>query len=221
MTSHLARAIEALKRELLSLSAKVEEIVHLAVKAALGRDAALGVRVLAMDDEIDRREVEIEEECLKILALHQPVAIDLRFIIAVLKINNDLERIADLGSNIAGRAESLSQIEPNQYFGLISSMSTRVEKMLGRSLKALVEMDPELARLVWQDDAEVDKVHREMYQFTRTEIERDPRQADIMMQLLSISRNLERIADLATNVAEDVVYMTEGEIVRHRKKPAR
>ncbi len=212
---HLRREVDRLKRKLLALSAYVEESVQRAVKAVSERDEKLAQRVIDTDFEIDEMEVDVEEDCLKILALHQPVAIDLRFIIAVLKINNDLERIGDLAVNIAERAVSLSKRDKiNSPFDF-QTMAERVQKMLQKALDALVNADAKLAREVLVSDDEIDEMNRQMYDSIKMGIRQDPDNVDTLIQVLAISRNLERIADHTSNIAEDVIYMVDGDIIRH------
>ena len=216
MSRLLQRETDKLKKQILTLGMKVEENVHAVVKAVNCRSAELAVRVISSDPHIDQIEVDLEEECLKILALYQPVAIDLRFIIAVLKINNDLERIGDLTVNIAERGEFLSrqkQIDiPFDFLG----MAEKVQAMLRESLDSLVNMDADLAYRVCAADDEVDAINREMYRQVGKEMRKNPGRIDCLIHLLGISRDLERIADYATNIAEDVIYMIQGDIVRHQ-----
>jgi phosphate transport system protein len=215
MPQHLSREVDRLKRKLLALSAYVEESVQRAVKAVSERDEKLARRVIDTDIEIDEMEVDVEEDCLKILALHQLVAIDLRLIIAVLKINNDLERIGDLAVNIAERAASLAQ-KPriNSPFDF-QTMAERVQKMLQKALDALVNADAVLAKEVLECDDEIDEMNRQMYDSIKDGIRKDPDNVDTLIQVLAISRNLERIADHTSNIAEDVIYMVNGDIIRH------
>ncbi|MEW6378522.1 MAG: phosphate signaling complex protein PhoU [bacterium] len=216
MPQHLQREIEKLKRNLLSLSTLVEESVQKAVKSIEQRNTKLAVSVIENDLKIDHTEVDVEEECLKVLALYQPVAIDLRFIVAVLKINNDLERIGDLAVNIAERATFLAaQSKVNIPFDL-AGMAEKAQLMLRQSLDALVNMDSQLAREVCASDDEVDAINREMYSQVQAGINRHPEEVESLIHLLSVSRHLERIADHATNIAEDVIYMVDGEISRHK-----
>jgi phosphate transport system protein len=216
MQQHLHREIEKLKTMLLSLGTDVEENVYRAVKALDERDAALAEQVIGGDGQVDRFEVYLEEECLKILALHQPVAIDLRFVIAVLKINNDLERIGDLAVNIAERARFLAGRDaldvPFDFMG----MADKTRAMLKKALDALVNMDPRMARDVCAADDEVDALNREMYGRIQKSMQQHPDRIDGLINYLGVSRYLERIADHATNIAEDVIYMVDGDIVRHR-----
>lgn len=216
MSRHLQREIEKLKKHILALSALVEESLHKAIKSLLERDEKLALRVIKGDEDIDQMEVDVEEECLKILALHQPVAIDLRFIVAILKINNDLERIGDLAVNIAERAVFLSTKEPIGIEFDFPRMVEIAKSMLKQSIDALVNMDTALANKVCASDDEIDSLNREMYRQIQGAIRKYPERMECLIHLLAISRHLERIADHATNIAEDVIYMVEGEIIRHR-----
>jgi phosphate transport system protein len=216
MPIHLQKAIENLKKNILSLSAIVEENVGDAVASLSKSDYDLTQAVIEKDNEIDRLEVELEEECLKILALHQPVAIDLRFIIAVLKINNDLERIGDEAVNIAERAAYLASQEELEIGFSFDVMAEKVQNMLKKSLDALVHLNSDTARLVCALDDEVDKMNHDYYEQIKDIIRQQPDKLDYLIHMLGISRHLERIADHATNIAEDVIYMTEGIIARHR-----
>ncbi len=216
MSVHLQREITNLKKSILSLGAIVEERVWQAVKAVSERDHDLAKSIIEADIEIDRIEVEIEEDSLKILALHQPVAVDLRFIVAVLKINNDLERIGDLASNIANialRMANQNRIEMPSEFPVIAE---KTQAMLKNSLDALVNLDEDLAQGVRIDDDEVDSINRTIYDYVKDNIKKDLNSLDAMIYLRGVSKNLERIADLATNIAEDVIYTCRGEIVRHK-----
>jgi phosphate transport system protein len=215
MAKHLVHEIEALKKLLLGLGAKAEENLRRAVRAIESVDANLAREVIRLDHEIDEAEVHVEEEGLKILALHQPVAIDLRFLVAVLKINSELERIGDLASNMAERAIFLSGISLPEVKLNFSEMADKVQKMLRESLDALVSFNADLARSVCEQDDEVDNWNREMYEKMKVAIREDPDHLDAFIHYLSTSRQLERVADHATNIAEDVIYMVEGDIIRH------
>ncbi len=215
MTSHMARETEKLKRRLLTLSADVEETYLLAVRSLEEMDGELAKKVAASDDRIDRQEVDLEEECLKVLALHQPVANDLRFIVSVLKINNDLERIADMSVNIAERALDLMQYKPMEIPFEFSSMSQKVYSMVKKSLDSLVNLDLLEAHEVIALDDEVDALHHKSYGLVIEQIRKQPDCIEPLISYLVVSRYLERIADLATNIAEDVHYLIEGDIVRH------
>jgi phosphate transport system protein len=215
MSVHLQREIESLKRQLLSLCAIVEQQVEVAVRAVAERDEELAKGVRQRDGEVDRREVDLEEECLKVLALHQPVAADLRFLVAVLKINVDLERIGDLAVNMARKATTLAREPAGANPFDLSAMWDKTRVMLRDSIDALVNRDPRLAQDVCGRDDEVDGMKRE----TRRKIEQlmagQPDRIRALLNFLAVSRNLERIGDHATNIAEDVIYMVEGRIIRH------
>jgi phosphate transport system protein len=219
--THLHREIENLKKKILALGAVVEELVIIAVRAIAQRDSALAARGIEADEEIDQMEVDLEEECLKILALHQPVAIDLRFVIAVLKINSDLERIGDLAVNVAERAAFLVTQPVVDIPFDFPGMADKVQAMVRDSLDALVNMDGALAHAVTMADDEVDTINRQMFHQIRDGFRDHPDQIGQLMHYMLVSRHLERIADHATNVAEDVIYMIEGQIVRHRTEDYR
>ena len=215
MERHLQRELDRLKKRILSLGAMVEERVRMAVKAIETRDGKLAQKIIDKDYEIDEVEMEIEEECLKILALHQPVAVDLRFLSAVIKINNDLERIGDEAVNIAQRVRIIAKREKLDIPFDYSLMAGKTEAMLKRSLDAVVNMDLDMAVKVCLSDDEVDNFQNEAYDVIKQAIKENPDRVAYLINLLLISRHLERIADHATNIAEEVVYMIEGEIVRH------
>ncbi|MBE0534986.1 MAG: phosphate signaling complex protein PhoU [Phycisphaerae bacterium] len=216
MTMHMKKQIEKLKQKLLALSSQVEQQLWLAVKSIKDRDAEMARRVIDHDFEIDKDEVDVEEECLKILALYQPVAIDLRFIITALKINNDLERIGDLSVNIAERSEFLVRHEPVDEPFDFNLMAEKAQVMLRDGIAALVHLDCALAHHVCRSDDEVDALNKDMYDMVKQGILARPEQIESLIHLLSVSRHLERIADHATNIAEDVIYMVEGRIIRHK-----
>jgi phosphate transport system protein len=218
MSLHLHRAIESLKKTILELSALVEDSVIQAIKAVDMRDGTLAQQIIDGDDRIDLAEVEVEEECLKILALHQPVAADLRFIVAVLKINNDLERIGDLAVNMASRARKLADIRTPPLVRIdFQGGEARVCEMLRKSLEALINLDESTAKWVCAADRQIDEVNRSVHKQVLQGIREHPEEVDRLILLLSVSRNLERIGDHTTNIAEDVLYMIRGDIVRHTK----
>jgi phosphate transport system protein len=218
MSVHLQREIERVKQSILALCAIVEDQVQTAVRALLERDADLARGVEQRENDIDHREVEIEEECLKILALHQPVAMDLRFIVAAMKINNDLERIGDLAVNIARKAASFAEEAPMPISFDIAGMWDKTQSMLCDSIDAMVNFNGALAAEVCRRDDAVDRIKREIRIGVEEQIRREPQNVRPLMRLLAVSRNLERIADCATNIAEDVIYMSEGRIIRHVKE---
>ncbi len=216
MSQHFIRHLDRLKAMILSFGDTVENAVRDAITAIQHRDVPLAQKVIAGDKEIDQTEIDVEEECLHALACYQPVAMDLRYIVAVLKINNDLERIADMAVNLAEQAQFLAEgpVLDELPFDLVA-MEANVQMMLRESLQALVHSDAELARRVCQADDRVDAVHRGAYDTVAREIRERPHLVETYIHMLSISRQLERIADHATNIAEDVIYLVEGEIPRH------
>ena len=211
----MQQELDSLKKTLLELSAEVEGRVKQAVQALLSGDRELAQKVKTGDSQIDNMEIELEEECLKVLALHQPVATDLRFIVSVLKINNDLERVADFAVNIAQRSLDLGDVERIDCPYDIATMAELVERMLKMALDSLVESDTELARQTIRLDDDVDDMHKANFTSVKEAIRKDITSLDSLVLYLSISRYLERMADLATNIAEDVVYQVAGEIIRH------
>ncbi len=216
MRTHLQRDFERLTQKLLDVGARVEEAFRKSMEALTQRRLDLAEEVIDGDARIDDQEVEVEEECLKVLALHAPVATDLRRVVAFLKLNNDLERIGDLAKNIAQRAVFLSTREDLPIPKELLEMADRVHGMLRDSLDAVVTADTELAHKVLDDDDVVDQMHGGFYRLIEARITESPARAQDLLQLLSVSRYLERMADQATNVAEDVVFMVEGEVIRHQ-----
>ncbi|MBI5058756.1 phosphate signaling complex protein PhoU [candidate division KSB1 bacterium] len=216
MAVHLQKDLEKLKKITLEVGTIVEESISRSVTALTSRNRALAEQVIAGDLEIDRREVQLEEECLKILALHQPVAKDLRFVVAVLKMNNDLERMGDYAANVAERSVALSMYPDIRLPDEVATMAEKVVNMVRKSLDCVVEGDSSLASAVCASDDEVDALHRGLFVSIQQYIKQDVSQLEPWIQLLSVIRYLERIADLATNIAQDVIYMVEGSVVRHR-----
>lgn len=216
MSLHLQRDLDALKKHILQLGNLVESAINLALLSLINRETDLAEKALTFEEEINQKEVLIEEECLKILALHQPVAVDLRFIVVVLKVNNDLERMGDIARNIAKRAQFLAT---QQHVPVLEEMASElpetVRSMVRKSLDALVSLDLDLAISVMKMDDRVDEINRKMYGEVKRIIEADVKHTDVAINLLSTSRYMERIADLSTNIAEDVVFMVDGRVVRH------
>lgn len=216
MPRHLQREIESLKNKIVTMGGEVEDRVYKATLSLIRRDTPMAEAVISADRDIDNMEVEIEEDCLKVLALHQPVAIDLRFIIAVLKINSDLERVGDLAVNIAERSVFLNGQEPMELPFDAVEMSTKVERMLTKSIDALVNLDVRLAFKVRSQDEEIDTINRNMYgRVKEMFIQAPPERVNALLHAVSVGRHLERIADHACNIAEDVIYLINAEIVRH------
>ena len=217
MAIHLQKELDKLKKRILSLGGMVEERVRMAIKSIGSRDESLAKKIIKTDYEIDELEVEVEEECLKILALHQPVAVDLRFITAVIKINNDLERIGDEAVNIAKCVEYMSKKVMVDVPFEFSLMSEKVESMLKMSLDALINLDLDLAFKVLTLDDDVDDMYGEIYDHVKSLIQNKSDRVGYLINLFLTARYLERIGDHATNIAEEVIYLIEGEIVRHGK----
>jgi phosphate transport system protein len=216
MSLHLIRDLEALKKELLQLGNLVESAINSAILSLHNREPSLAERVLQIEIEINEKEVLIEEECLKMLALHQPVAVDLRFIVAVLKVDNDLERMGDFAKNIARRAQVLAHLKPIPLPSeFVIELPDLVRTMVRKSLDSLVALDTDLARNVIKMDKRVDQINAAMYGEVQRLIEEDVSRTEVALNLLSCSRHMERIADLSTNIAEDVLFMVEGRVMRH------
>ena len=216
MSKHLLRDVEDLKNKIIHMGSVIEDRVYQATMSVINHDVKLANAVIKGDSEIDQMEVDIEDEGLKILALHQPVAIDLRFLIAILKINNDLERVGDLAVNVAERAAFLATQQDFKIPFDVYKMAVKAEGMLTRSIDALVNLDVRQARLVRAEDDEMDAMNREMYSKVREQLPENPEQFNCLFHAVSIGRHLERIADHATNIAEDVVYLVDAEIIRHK-----
>jgi phosphate transport system protein len=217
MTKHLQRDLESLHQEILTLSATVEEMIDKAAMALSERRPDLAAEVIELDNVVDHSEVHIEEECLKILALHQPVAIDLRRIATVFKVNNDLERIADLAVNVAERAKALDEYPTYPIPAKLSRMATTASQMVRGSLDAFVNLDVSSARRLIALDETVDELNVEIIRDLQTLMQQDPKLVPPALYCFSATRHIERMADHATNIAEDVVYLAEGDIVRHKK----
>jgi phosphate transport system protein len=218
MAVHLQRDLDQLKKDILILGSMVEAAIDNAIFSLNARQPELAENVIREETMVDEKEVQIEENCLKILALHQPVAADLRFIVVVLKVNNDLERMGDFAVNVAKRAIFLSAQDaipcPPEF---TDTMARTIRTMVHNSLDALVKPDVQMARHVIAMDNEVDEINRQMYVKLQMLMEKDTATIERAIGLLSTSRYLERIADLATNISEEVIFMVEGEVVRHHK----
>jgi phosphate transport system protein len=215
MSKHLKRDLEYLHQEVLAQASAVEVAIVSAIRTLQERDVNVARDVLAGDDLIDEQENRIEEECLKMLALHQPVAADLRRIAAVLKINTDLERMADLAVDIAQRAIRLAELPSLPIPEKLKHMTELTTGMVRQSLEAFVKQDTHEARAVCRLDDDVDRNNAEIIQELIQTMRSSPELIEQTLSLFSATRHLERIADHATNIAEDVIYLVEGEIVRH------
>jgi phosphate transport system protein len=221
MSKHWERDLSNLQQHILGMAGSVEEALYLGIRALRERNLALAQRVIAGDSAIDQEENYVENECLKMLALHQPVAVDLRRVVAALKINTDLERMADLAVNIAERAAALTALPPLAVPSHIPPMADLATAMVRQSLDAFVDLDLRLARRVIRQDDEVDRFNREVIGELIEAMRASPAAVPAFLSLFSVVRHLERIADHATNIAEVVVYLGEGQIVRHQPEAER
>jgi phosphate transport system protein len=216
MTRTLHQQIERLKQMLLDVGALVGQSVDTAIQAAEKGDVDAARWVIDHDRRIDQAELDVEEESVELLALFQPLALDLRYVVAVLKINSDLERIADLACNISERAIALSDAPalPEPLFDLVA-MSDRTRRMFYQSLDCLVKIEPDIAEQICRMDDEIDRMHQQTFERICDLLREHPKHLPQYLQMLGISRQLERIADHAVNIAEDVLFMSRGEITRH------
>jgi phosphate transport system protein len=215
MERHADQEFDALKRELVHMAALAEAAIGNAIRALLLRDVQAADDVLRADDAINRMELAIDERCLRMLALYQPEASDLRFLAMALKINNDLERIGDQAVNIAERTLELLKEASLKPLIDIPHLAQLVQAMLKHSVDAFVHRDTALARSVCQRDDEVDVLDDQMFRELLTYMMQDPRTITRAVNLILVSRHLERVADHATNIAEDVIYLVEGRHIKH------
>jgi phosphate transport system protein len=216
MSKHLERDLDNLQQDLLALAGAVEEAIYKATRALQDREPGLAQEVIDGDSAIDEEENHVEDECLKMLALHQPVAVDLRRIVSALKINTELERMADLAEDIAERASVLAGLPEIPVSAKVQRMADVTTTMVRQSLDAFVNLDARLARIVCRLDDEVDRFNSEIIDELIHLMQNSPELVEPGLSMFSAVRHLERIADHATNIAEDVVYLVEGEIIRHR-----
>ncbi len=217
MSMHLEKAVKKLTGELIYLSAQVEESVKLSIKSLIERDKNLAEDVIRNDEIIDQKEIDIEEECLKIFALHQPVAIDLRRLVTIMKVNNDLERIGDLAQNISKNVlRILSSSVIVEGFD-IDNICNSVQSMVKMSIDAISSVNIDKAREILKTDDKVDEQNSKLYREMIEKMKNTPENLEILIQYIHIIRHLERIADHTTNIAEDIIYMISGEIVRHQE----
>jgi phosphate transport system protein len=215
MQRHFDEQIADLKQQLLLMSGRAEEIIRKSVEALMSRDTALAEEVFSDDRAIDRMEIDVEEGCVQLLALQQPLAGDLRLITSALKISSDLERMGDHAVNIAGCAKQLAAKPPVKPLADLPALAEKSIGMLRDALDAFVRGDAEAARLLVRRDDEVDELNRQMFAELMRRMIADPQQVERSMTLVLVGRNLERVADLATNVAEEVVFIAEARIIKH------
>ena len=207
--------LSKLNKKLLRMSSLVEEKIRVSTLLIASHDIDVARSIINSDYEVDDLEVEIEEDCLKILALHQPVARDLRFIVAVIKINNEMERIADMAVNIAMRVDNIAKFNRSDVDAYdFSPMSTKVIGMLKKSIDSLINKDSTLAKSVFLDDDFVDSFRNKCYEDIKLRIKADPQHPGYHINTYLLARHLERIGDRAVNIAEEVIYLVEGTITR-------
>jgi phosphate transport system protein len=213
--THLDRDLNDLRRTVLAQAGVVERAVCDAIRSLQNRDDALAKRVIAGDDAIDETENRIEDECIKIIALHQPVALDLRWLAAILKINSDLERMADLAADICERALRLAELEPIAVPAKLQQMTDLTTSLMLQSIESIVELDAQKARQVCRMDDQLDQYCAEIVLELIDTMKKSPNLIVAALSLFLATRHLDRIADHAINIAEDVIYIAEGKIVRH------
>lgn len=218
MKTHFQRDMERLEQDIIFLGSLVEQSTSKAILALTTRNPALAKEVIGGDDEIDRREVLIEDNCLKVLALHQPVAGDLRYLISAIKVNMLLERMGDLTVNIAERAITLCKLDPLPNAPDVQQLGAEVRGMVKASLEALVKQDADIARQVCKMDDSVDDAHYKIFWEVADIMAAHPETVKRGLHFLVATRSLERIADHAQNIAQDIVFMVEGEVIRHGNK---
>jgi phosphate transport system protein len=209
--------LDSLKEGLVALAQRAEEVLDLSMDALRHRDQAKAHAVVAADREVDRQEVELEALAISLLALQQPMARDLRFIVGAIKITSDLERVGDHAVNIAGSTIRMAAL-PGRLLPVppqIEEMGRLARRMLGDSLDAVIRLDGSLGRDVCRRDDAVDALHETMFRSLLTHMMEEPRTISCALELLLVGRNLERVADLATNIAEDAVYLAEGVYIKH------
>ena len=215
MTRHFHEELDALKQTLLAMGGLVEDQIRRAMRALLERDDVMAQEVIDRDRQVNTYDVEVDEQCVNLLALHQPAASDLRFITTAMKIVTDLERIGDQAVNIAQRALELNREPQLKPYIDLPRMADRAQRMVKESLDAFVAGDTALARQVCAADAEVDALKEQIFRELLTFMMEDPRTVSRAIRVILISRFLERVADHATNIAEMVIYLVEGKMVRH------
>jgi phosphate transport system protein len=220
MERHFDEELKDLRQKLLQMADTAQEMIGLSVKALVDRKKDLTDKVFSLEETVNRTEIEIEEEVLRLLALRQPIASDLRLLTAVLKINNDLERVADQAVNISETVIFLLKEPPLKPLIDIPKMASLAQQMIKNSLEAFVREDPKLAHQVCKDDDEVDRLNEQVFRELLTYMMEDPKSITRAVDLILVSRNLERIADHATNVSEDVIFIVEGKNIRHHAEEA-
>jgi phosphate transport system protein len=215
MIRHFEEELKQVKERLVSMGGLVEAMINSAIHCIIDRNADLKQTVMADEDKVNKTQIELDEICIALIALQQPAAADLRFITAAMKINSDLERMGDQAINIVQHSIESAGDVPQPVQDLISDMAEKVKSMVKRSLESFLKKDLKIARAVLESDDEVDDAKDEVYCRLTEFMKTDPHTINRSLDLLLISRNLERIGDHATNIAEDVIYMVAGKDIRH------
>lgn len=215
MQRHFEKELEGLKTTLIKMGSLAEEAIGLSIQALLKQDAELAKRVIDSDRRINSLEIEVDNDIVDLLALQQPVAIDLRLILAATKINNDLERIGDHAVNIAESALAYCERRPEEPLLDLPRMAEHTQKMLRDAIDSFIHNDPHMGSTVLTVDDHVDELNREMTAEVIRLMRKDPSLIEGGLQILRVSRNLERVADLATNIAEEVIFIAEARVVKH------
>ena len=215
MERHFDEELKILKKELLRMADRAQEMVGLAVKSLVERDEEPSREVFRLEETVNRMEIDIEDSVLGFLALRQPAARDLRLLTAILKINNDLERVADQAVNISELALDLLKEPPLKPLIDIPKIAALAQRMVKNSLDAFVNQDPKLAQQVCEDDDEVDRINDQLFRELLAAIIEDPKRTKRAVDLILVSRNIERVADHATNISEDVIFIVEGKNIKH------
>lgn len=218
MTAHFVQLLDQLQRRSLRMASLVEDILQEACEAALDEKEQLARRVISRDQEVDSEEVQIEAETVRLMALYQPVGSDLRLLCTVLKVNNDLERVSDCSVNIAERAKHLDHYAVSDQLKMVREMAAIVQRMLRTAIQAYGDHNAESGPKVLSKDDAVDAIYAQIIRSVVADAARNPDSMAAYLDILSVAKNLERIADHATNIAEDVVFLSTGEIVRHQQQ---
>lgn len=212
---HFHEELDGLQHRLLEMAGLVEEVVRVGVEGFLASDPSVAEWAKREDDRIDELEIEVDERGLELLALHQPMARDLRLVMSALKVSNDLERVGDHGVNIAKAAKRLAELPGMPPVPELAEMAEIARGMLGDALASYVSRNPGTARMVCLRDEKVDNLRRSLFRILLTHMMEEPRRISPSLEVLLVAQNLERIADLSTNIAEDVVFLVEGRTIKH------
>ncbi len=219
MFHYLEEELEQLKTKIIKMGSLVEEQIEFAFRALLEGNIELAKIVISRDDEVDKYDIKIDKLCQRIFALTQPVAFDLRLIMAALMINSDLERMGDIAVNISERAESLTGYNELMKKMRVDEMSIKVQRIIKMSIDCFVNGDAERAKEVIRVDDEIDKLDSQIFDLLTTEMRNDPELIIPCSHILTLTRNIERLADHATNIAEDVIFLIDAKIIKHSKDP--